>query len=47
MKNLYIFAGVNGAGKSTFYVNQIAKNDKIQKIINKKIFWFDNLNVKA
>ncbi|MDL0089328.1 zeta toxin family protein [Campylobacter gastrosuis] len=26
MKNLYIFAGVNGAGKSTFYVNQL-END--------------------
>lgn len=26
MKNLYIFAGVNGAGKSTFYVNQLYKN---------------------
>ena len=23
MKNLYIFAGVNGAGKSTFYINQL------------------------
>lgn len=23
MKNLYIFAGVNGAGKSTFYVNEL------------------------
>ena len=27
MKNLYIFAGVNGAGKSTFYINQIDNND--------------------
>ncbi|OCR87725.1 hypothetical protein CFT12S00416_07815 [Campylobacter fetus subsp. testudinum] len=27
MKTLYIFAGVNGAGKSTFYVNQIANDD--------------------
>ncbi|CUU79359.1 zeta toxin family protein [Campylobacter fetus subsp. venerealis] len=27
MKTLYIFAGVNGAGKSTFYINQIANND--------------------
>ena len=23
MKNLYIFAGINGAGKSTFYINQL------------------------
>lgn len=27
MKNLYIFAGVNGAGKSTFYINQLESND--------------------
>lgn len=27
MKNLYIFAGVNGAGKSTFYINQLEDND--------------------
>ncbi|OCR84595.1 AAA family ATPase, partial [Campylobacter fetus] len=27
MKNLYIFAGVNGAGKSTFYINQIEANN--------------------
>lgn len=26
MKNLYIFAGVNGAGKSTFYINELYKN---------------------
>ena len=27
MKNLYIFAGVNGSGKSTFYINQLENND--------------------
>ncbi|MBP3194899.1 MAG: zeta toxin family protein [Cardiobacteriaceae bacterium] len=27
MKNLYIFAGVNGAGKSTFYINQLEDDD--------------------
>nr|MBP3723962.1 zeta toxin family protein [Campylobacter sp.] len=27
MNNLYIFAGVNGAGKSTFYINQLENND--------------------
>ncbi|MBS9778840.1 MAG: zeta toxin family protein [Campylobacteraceae bacterium] len=26
MRNLYIFAGVNGAGKSIFYVNQLENN---------------------
>lgn len=26
-KQLYIFAGVNGSGKSTFYINQLLKND--------------------
>ena len=28
MKRLYVFAGVNGAGKSTFYVRQL-EDDKI------------------
>lgn len=26
-KQLYIFAGVNGSGKSTFYINQLLKNN--------------------
>lgn len=29
MKKLYIFAGVNGAGKSTFYINQLEVNSII------------------
>lgn len=34
MKRLYIFAGVNGAGKSTFYINQLYKDSFFGARIN-------------